>query len=61
MNGMPLQVVARNVGHASTAITERHYAHLAPNYISEEIQRTAPTFGLTPGKVVPMKRKKDGD
>ena len=31
MAGMPLMIVAKNLGHASTRMTERHYAHLAPS------------------------------
>ena len=29
MAGAPLQVVAANLGHADTRMTEKHYAHLA--------------------------------
>ena len=32
MAGAPLQVVAANLGHADTRMTEKHYAHLAPSY-----------------------------
>jgi integrase len=46
MNGVPLQVVARNAGHATVAMTEKHYAHLRPSYVSEEIRRAGPTYGL---------------
>jgi integrase len=56
MNGVPLQVVARNAGHATVAITEKHYAHLAPSYMSDEIKRAAPRFGIKPGNVVGLKR-----
>jgi hypothetical protein len=48
MNGCALNVVAHNLGHADTRMTERHYAHLAPSYISEQIRKFAPEFG-TPG------------
>src|SRR5262249_26292585 len=33
MAGVPLQVIAANLGHADTRMTERHYAHLAPSYV----------------------------
>jgi integrase len=49
MNGVPLQVVARNAGHATVAMTERHYAHFRPSYVSEEIRRAGPTYGIKPG------------
>jgi integrase len=44
MGGVPLNVVAHNLGHADTRMTERHYAHLAPSYIAEMIRKFAPTF-----------------
>jgi len=45
MAGVPLNVVASNLGHASTLMTEKHYAHLAPSYLAETIRKFAPTFG----------------
>ena len=45
MSGVPLNVVAHNLGHADTRMTERHYAHLAPSYLAETIRKFAPTFG----------------
>jgi integrase len=46
MAGMALVVVARNLGHASIKMVEKHYGHLAPSYIRDEIRERAPTFGL---------------
>ena len=37
MAGMPLLVVARNLGHADTRMVERHYGHLAPSYVVDAI------------------------
>lgn len=45
MSGVPLNVVAQNLGHADTRMTEKHYAHLAPSYVAETIRRFAPDFG----------------
>jgi integrase len=45
MSGVPLNVVAHNLGHADTKMTEKHYAHLAPSYIAETIRKFAPDFG----------------
>jgi integrase len=45
MSGVPLTVVAHNLGHADTHMTEKHYAHLAPSYVAETIRKFAPTFG----------------
>lgn len=45
MSGVPLNVVAHNLGHADTRMTEKHYSHLAPSYLAETIRKFAPTFG----------------
>jgi site-specific recombinase XerD len=45
MSGVPLNVVAHNLGHADTLMTERHYSHLAPSYIAETIRKFAPEYG----------------
>ena len=47
MNGAPLMVVARNLGHADTRMVEKHYGHLAPSYIVDAIRAGAPRFGTT--------------
>lgn len=47
MNGMPIKVLADNLGHKDTRITERHYAHLSKGYKQEMIRAHAPTFGFT--------------
>ena len=52
MNGAPLMVVARNLGHADTRMVERHYGHLAPSYISDAIRAAAPKFGIKPERKV---------
>jgi integrase len=44
--GAPLPVIAANLGHADTRMTERHYAHLAPNYVADVIRATMPRLGL---------------
>jgi integrase len=46
MNGVPLLVVAKNLGHAGTLMVERHYGHLAPSYIVDAIRAGAPKFGI---------------
>ena len=46
MGGVPLNVVAHNLGHADTRMTEKHYAHLAPSYVAETIRRYSPTFDV---------------
>ena len=48
MGGVPLFVLAKALGHASTIMVERHYGHLAPSYIAEAIRKVAPRFGIEP-------------
>jgi integrase len=56
MNGAPLFVVARNLGHSTTAMVEKHYGHLAPSYIADAIRAAAPRFGYEePDQVAPMR------
>jgi len=51
MAGLPLMVVAKNLGHVDTHMVEMHYGHLAPSYIAEAIRKHAPRFGGTKSKV----------
>lgn len=48
MNGVPLIVVARNLGHSDTRMVEKHYGHLAPSFVSDAIRSGAPQFGFVP-------------
>jgi integrase len=43
MRGAPMPVIAAQLGHADTRMTERHYAHLGPSYVSEVVRGL---FGL---------------
>ena len=45
MGGVPLLVVAKNLGHATIAMVQKHYAHLAPSYEADAIHAGAPRFG----------------
>lgn len=47
MRGVPMAVIAKQLGHSDTRMTERHYAHLAPTYVSETIRNYFPTLGLS--------------
>jgi integrase len=42
MDGVPLMVVARNLGHADTRMVEKHYGHLTTSYIREAIRAAKP-------------------
>ena len=54
--GVPLQVIAAALGHADTRITEKHYAHLMPNYVADTIRANLPTFGDSKTKVTRLSR-----
>jgi integrase len=57
MSGMPLIVLARNLGHADTRMVERHYGHLLQSYEDQMIEAHAPKFGFgNESKVVPLAR-----
>jgi integrase len=45
MAGVPLLVVARQLGHSGVAMVERHYAHLAPSFEARAIREGAPDLG----------------
>jgi integrase len=46
MAGVPMGVIAAQLGHADTRMTEKHYAHLAPSYIADTIRAHFPTLGI---------------
>jgi integrase len=59
MSGVPMGVIAAQLGHADTRMTEKHYAHLAPSYVAQTIRANFPVLGLAGGaEVVPLRRAK---
>ncbi|MCJ2091141.1 site-specific integrase [Methylobacterium sp. J-072] len=46
MRGVPMRVIADQLGHADTRVTEKHYAHLTPTYVAEAVRRSLPKLGL---------------
>jgi len=53
--GAPLPVIAANLGHSDTRMTERHYAHLVPSHVAQVIRATMPKLGLVePSQVMPL-------
>jgi integrase len=46
MQGVPMGVIAKQLGHSDTRMTEKHYAHLAPNYVADTIRSNFPKFGI---------------
>src|SRR5262245_6916030 len=59
MKGVPMGVIAGQLGHADTRMTEKHYAHLAPSYVADTIRAHFPTLGIAGDTaVVSMKPRK---
>jgi integrase len=56
MNGAPLIVVGRNLGHADTKMVETHYGHLTPSYVADAIRAAAPRFGLMATNIRPLRK-----
>ncbi|MEJ0070733.1 MAG: tyrosine-type recombinase/integrase, partial [Pseudomonadota bacterium] len=44
--GVVLQVIAQNMGHADTRMTERHYAHLSASHVADVFARRCPRLNL---------------
>lgn len=44
MSGMPIYTVSKLLGHHDVKITERHYAHLAPDYMGTAISMLQPKW-----------------
>jgi len=62
MRAVPMAVIARQLGHSDTRMTERHYAHLAPNYVADTIRASFPRLtASTPAKVVSIGRAGKND
>jgi integrase len=56
MRGAPMPVIGAQLGHVGTRITEKHYAHLGPSYVSETVRDKLGTIGVpeTTDNVVPL-------
>jgi len=53
MKGVPMGVIAAQLGHSDTRMTEKHYAHLAPSYVADTVRASLPPLAdFKPGNVV---------
>lgn len=43
---VPMPVIAQQLGHADTRMTERHYAHLAPSYVADTVRAAFTSLGI---------------
>lgn len=58
MRGVPSQVIATVLGHSDTRITEKHYAHLQPDYVTDTIRKHLPDLGnFEPDNVTHINKK----
>jgi integrase len=46
MKGVPMGVIAAQLGHSDTRVTERHYAHLAPSYVADTVRAALPSLDI---------------
>ena len=59
MRGVPMGVIAEQLGHADTRMTEKHYAHLAPSYVADTIRAHFPKLGIgIDESVVPLRQRR---
>ncbi|MBI4183702.1 MAG: site-specific integrase [Proteobacteria bacterium] len=57
MRGVPMAVIAAQLGHADTRICERHYAHLSPGYVADTIRAAFPALGIHEADAVTALRR----
>jgi integrase len=58
MNGGSLVALAKQLGHTSTRMVEKHYGHLADTWRAEEARKHAPRLGMKTGKVARMQGRR---
>lgn len=46
MKGVPLAVIAAQLGHADIRMVEKHYGHLAPSYVADTVRAAFGSMGL---------------
>ncbi len=46
MKGVPLSVIAAQLGHATINMVEKHYGHLAPSYVAETVRAAFGELGI---------------
>ena len=52
---VPLQIISAAMGHADTRMTQRHYAHLSPDHVADEVRKHLPTFIRRKSKVARLR------
>lgn len=55
MRGVPLAVIAAQLGHADTRMVEKHYGHLSPSYVADTVRAAFGSLGIVaPSNVAPI-------
>jgi hypothetical protein len=55
MRGVPLAVIAAQLGHSDTRMVEKHYGHLSSGYVADTVRAAFGTLGLVePSTVIPI-------
>ena len=44
--GVPMGVIAHQLGHADERMASKHYAHLSPSYLADTIRQNFPALGI---------------
>jgi integrase len=57
MRGVPMAVIAAQLGHSDVKLTARHYAHLSPGYVADTIRAAFGEIGLVAeSNIEPIRR-----
>jgi integrase len=48
MKGVPLAVIAAQLGHSDTRMVEKHYGHMAPSYVADTVRAAFGSLGIVP-------------
>jgi integrase len=57
MNGGSLVALAKQLGHTTTRMVEKHYGHLSDTWRAEEARAHAPRLGRSSGKVTRLRKR----
>jgi integrase len=57
MRGVPMAVIAEQLGHRDTRMTEWHYAHLSPSYVADTVRQSFGTLGIVRETAVQVLRR----
>jgi hypothetical protein len=50
-------VIAAQLGHSDTRMTEKHYAHLSPSYVAETVRQSFGRLGIVSEMAVTALRR----